>query len=153
MPRTISIVKSWHNLSKTFDVHPHISQSRIIYTLIWLDQSCESCMPPIDMLCKHCFRALARPLSEGPVSRRYKAITSRQTTPSRRSLSSTSSSRATTLPNAATQSAPRQGDPSSSHNPPAATSTSAAQPFSSPMTYSGTSQVKAGVIPLSLIHI
>lgn len=36
--------------------------------------------------------------------------------------------------NTATQAAPRQGPPSSSHTPPAATSTSAAQPFSAPST-------------------
>jgi large subunit ribosomal protein L54 len=36
--------------------------------------------------------------------------------------------------NHATGSAPRQGSPDASHNPPAATSTSAAQPFSTPLT-------------------
>lgn len=54
--------------------------------------------------------------------------------PFRRAITTTSPLRATASPNAA-QAAPRQGNPnSSSHTPSAATSTGAAQPFSTPLT-------------------
>jgi len=43
----------------------------------------------------------------------------------------------------ATQSAGRQGDSTSSHNPPTATSTSAAQPFSEPLTPAASPDLKA----------
>ncbi|KAL1302494.1 hypothetical protein AAFC00_002884 [Neodothiora populina] len=74
------------------------------------------------MICSRCIRASLR-YSKEQISQFP-----------RRNLSSTTRTAATISPNNANQSAPRQGDPASSHNPPAATSTSAAQPFSSSLT-------------------
>ncbi|KAG9665689.1 hypothetical protein KCU81_g5152, partial [Aureobasidium melanogenum] len=71
------------------------------------------------MICNRCLRtAVQRPIA----------------LPFRRAITTTSPLRATASPNAA-QAAPRQGNPnSSSHTPSAATSTGAAQPFSTPLT-------------------
>ncbi|KAG9527210.1 hypothetical protein E4T50_00770 [Aureobasidium sp. EXF-12298] len=71
------------------------------------------------MICNRCLRtAVQRPIA----------------LPFRRAITTTSPLRATASANAA-QAAPRQGNPdSSSHTPSAATSTGAAQPFSTPLT-------------------
>ncbi|THY01445.1 hypothetical protein D6D03_05798 [Aureobasidium pullulans] len=71
------------------------------------------------MICNRCLRtAVQRPVA----------------LPIRRAITTSTPFRATASPNAA-QSAPRQGNPnSSSHTPSAATSTGAAQPFSTPLT-------------------
>lgn len=86
------------------------------------------------MICNRCIRAAVR------YTRETSVFTSPVSQLSRRSLSSTSRAAATPIsPNDATQSAPRQGS-ASSHNPPTATSTSAAQPFSTPLTPSPKNQ-------------
>ncbi|KAF2270621.1 hypothetical protein CC78DRAFT_528376 [Lojkania enalia] len=75
------------------------------------------------MICRSCLRAAAR--SRIPES------SSSQT---RRFVFSTAYLRNASLINTGSAPAPRQGSPDSSHIPPAATSTSAAQPFSEPLT-------------------
>lgn len=86
------------------------------------------------MICNRCVRAALR------YSREPSAIVSHVSQLSRRNLSFTARTAASISPNDATQAAPRQGSPSSSHNPPAATSTSAAQPFSAPLSPSPKNQ-------------
>lgn len=87
----------------------------------------------LEKICRRCLRAAVH-------SERARTTTHNLSLGSRRTISSTTVKSATVSPNHATQSAPRQGSPSSSHNPPAATSTSAAQPFSSPLTPSAKNQ-------------
>lgn len=86
------------------------------------------------MICNRCIRAALRH------SRETSALPGQLSQFSKRSISATTRTAATISPNHATQSAPRQGDSSSSHTPPAATSTSAAQPFSTPLTPSASPQ-------------
>lgn len=86
------------------------------------------------MICNRCVRAALRYRTE--VSRTAERVSR---VPSR-NISTTSPAAATLSPTSVTQSAPRQGPPSSSHNPPAATSTGAAQPFSTPLTPSPANQ-------------
>lgn len=85
------------------------------------------------MICRRCMRAALR-------TERFPTASQSLSIAARRTISSTASQSATVSPDHATQSAPRQGSPSSSHNPPAATSTSAAQPFSSALTPSAKNQ-------------
>jgi len=74
------------------------------------------------MICRNCLRAASK--ARIPTSQPQRFLTT-----------STRFNNATPIsPNVATQTAPRQGDSTSSHTPPAATSTSAAQPFSEPLT-------------------
>lgn len=86
------------------------------------------------MICNRCIRAAVR------YTRDVSGLASQAPQLTRRNLSSTSRTPASVSPNAATQAAPRQGPPSSSHNPSAATSTSAAQPFSTPLSPSPKNQ-------------
>ncbi|KAJ9631664.1 hypothetical protein H2203_000063 [Taxawa tesnikishii (nom. ined.)] len=79
------------------------------------------------MICSRCLRAAMRETA----TRKYPSTTSRL--PQIRTLASVS-------PNNINSAAPRQGSPTSSHNPPAATSTSAAQPFSAPLSPSAANQ-------------
>ncbi|EAT88394.1 hypothetical protein HBH56_166900 [Parastagonospora nodorum] len=82
------------------------------------------------MICRNCLRAASK---ARPQQTRFL----------------TTSSRLNATPISAAQSAPaRQGSPSSSHNPPAATSTSAAQPFSEPLTPKATAPEKKKSTPL-----
>ena len=78
------------------------------------------------------------------ICRRCLRLAQRANTPSfqaTRTLTTTSSTKATVSTNTATQSAPRQGESSSSHNPPAATSVpGVVQPFSSPLSSSASNQ-------------
>lgn len=84
------------------------------------------------MICRSCLRAAskAQSLPFQPYSQRLFTTSSRlhNATP----ISA----------NVATQTAPRQGDSSSPHNPPAATSTSAAQPFSEKLTPAASGSLK-----------
>ncbi|KAG8626398.1 hypothetical protein KVT40_005343 [Elsinoe batatas] len=71
------------------------------------------------MLCQRCIRAVSRSSIVTQI----------------RSISRTAYLASTPIsPNAATQASPRPAPPGTSHQPPAATSTSAAQPFSAPLT-------------------
>jgi large subunit ribosomal protein L54 len=86
------------------------------------------------MICRNCLRVAARTrisCSPKQQSQRFLATSSQL-------LNATPIS-----PNVATQTAPRQGDSTSSHNPPAATSTSAAQPFSEPLTPAASGSLKS----------
>jgi large subunit ribosomal protein L54 len=85
------------------------------------------------MICRKCLRAASKvrlPSSLIPQPQRF-------LTTSARLYNATPIS-----PNVATQTAPRQGDSTSSHTPPAATSTSAAQPFSEPFTPAASGSLK-----------
>jgi hypothetical protein len=95
--------------------------------------SIEPPQPPI-MICRSCLRAASRP----------RVPSASQIRP-QRFLSTTSPLQNATPISAttATQSAGRQGDSSSSHTPPTATSTSAAQPFSEPLTPAASPALKA----------
>ncbi|KAH7408365.1 mitochondrial ribosomal protein L37-domain-containing protein [Phaeosphaeria sp. MPI-PUGE-AT-0046c] len=73
------------------------------------------------MICRSCLRAASK-ASPSITSQRFLTTSSRLANATPIST------------NVATQTSPRQGDSTSSHNPPAATSTSAAQPFSEKLT-------------------
>jgi large subunit ribosomal protein L54 len=85
------------------------------------------------MICRNCLRAASKvriSSSSIPQPQRFLTTSSRL-------------NNATPIsPNVATQTAPRQGDSTSSHTPPAATSTSAAQPFSEPLTPAASGSLK-----------
>lgn len=81
------------------------------------------------MICQRCLFRAARP-SKPPAAPPFRAFNTSH--PRYQAAISAQSN----------TSAPRQGSPSSSQNPPAATSTSAAQPFSTPLTPSPTNQEK-----------
>ncbi|EMD94433.1 hypothetical protein COCC4DRAFT_148534 [Bipolaris maydis ATCC 48331] len=87
------------------------------------------------MICRSCLRATSRSAHQiAPVSlRRPRFFTTASTLHNATPISSST----------ATQSKPRQGESSSSHAPPTATSTSAAQPFSEPLTPAPGPDVKA----------
>lgn len=94
------------------------------------------------MICNQCMHAAALRTSTRQI---------RTTTPSLRTQSrwvSSSSPRPATI-SSATQAAPRQGSPQSTHNPPAATSTGAAQPFSTPRSSSPKKQTPTGPVKSS----
>ncbi|KAF2830968.1 hypothetical protein CC86DRAFT_366468 [Ophiobolus disseminans] len=82
------------------------------------------------MICRNCLRAASK--ARINISRPQRFLTT-----SSRLNNATPISH-----NAATQTAPRQGDSSSSHTPPAATSTSAAQPFSEALTHTPSGSLK-----------
>jgi large subunit ribosomal protein L54 len=86
------------------------------------------------MICRSCLRAASR----------FRVPSVAQIRP-QRFLSTTSPLQNATPISAttATQSAGRQGDSTSSHTPPTATSTSAAQPFSEPLTPAASPNLKA----------
>jgi len=86
------------------------------------------------MICRTCLRSASRAQitsSTRPQPMRFLTTT----TPLRNATPISAST--------ATQSAGRQGDSTSSHNPPTATSTSAAQPFSEPLTPAASPDLKA----------
>ncbi|USP77099.1 hypothetical protein yc1106_04373 [Curvularia clavata] len=89
------------------------------------------------MICRSCLRAASRSAQQIP------SFSLRSQSP--RFLTTTSPlHNATPISSStATQSAARQGDSSSSHTPPTATSTSAAQPFSEPLTPAASPDLKA----------
>ncbi|EFQ86859.1 hypothetical protein CFE70_001083 [Pyrenophora teres f. teres 0-1] len=91
------------------------------------------------MICRSCIRAASRAQTktfrQQQQQQQYPRFLS--TTPPLRNAAATPISSAT-----ATQTAPRQGDASSSHTPPTATSTSAAQPFSEPLTPAASPDLK-----------
>ncbi|CAO2656901.1 Nn.00g057040.m01.CDS01 [Neocucurbitaria sp. VM-36] len=86
------------------------------------------------MICRNCLRAASRT--------RVPSSTIRQ---SQRFLTTSSAfqNAAPVSATTATQTAPRQGNSTSSHTPPTATSTSAAQPFSEPLTPAASPDLKA----------
>ncbi|KAF2875021.1 mitochondrial ribosomal protein L37-domain-containing protein [Massariosphaeria phaeospora] len=88
------------------------------------------------MICRSCIRAASRPHLRSSASPRPL-----QPTPTRLLTTTTTLHNATPISaNTATQTVSRQGVPGSSNPPPAATSTSAAQPFSAPLTPSAKKQ-------------
>ncbi|KAF2238026.1 hypothetical protein EV356DRAFT_508619, partial [Viridothelium virens] len=84
------------------------------------------------MICTRCLARAARLQNNAIHATPNPPIRSRKV-PRRNFISSSTYSSKSISPNAATTTAPRQGTPSS-RTPPAATSTSAAQPFSTPLT-------------------
>ncbi|KAF1832956.1 hypothetical protein BDW02DRAFT_404048 [Decorospora gaudefroyi] len=89
------------------------------------------------MICRACLRAAIRPRPRNPSS---------PTTAHHRRLLTTTSPHQNATPislNTATQTASRQGSSTAPHTPPSATSTSAAQPFSEPLTPAPSPSVKA----------
>jgi large subunit ribosomal protein L54 len=80
------------------------------------------------MICRNCLRAASR--------------TRISITQSQRFLTTSSRLNNATPISSASQPAPRQGSSTSSHTPPAATSTSAAQPFSEPLTPAPSADLK-----------
>ncbi|KAF1840577.1 uncharacterized protein K460DRAFT_381344 [Cucurbitaria berberidis CBS 394.84] len=86
------------------------------------------------MICRNCLRAASRTQISSPSLRQSQRFLT--TSPAFRNATPIS---ATT----ATQTAPRQGDSTSSHTPPTATSTSAAQPLSEPLTPAASPDLKA----------
>ncbi|KAF1942634.1 hypothetical protein EJ02DRAFT_402218 [Clathrospora elynae] len=87
------------------------------------------------MICRNCLRVASRTrIINAPInSRSQRCLT---TTPSFQNATPISA-------NTATQAAGRQGDSTSSHTPPTARSTSAAQPFSEPLTPAASPDLKA----------
>jgi large subunit ribosomal protein L54 len=81
------------------------------------------------MICRNCLRAFSRARIPSPQSQRFLTTTSRLTN-------------ATPI-SSASQPVPRQNASTSSHAPPAATSTSAAQPLSAPLTPAPSGDLKA----------
>lgn len=82
------------------------------------------CIPTqLAMICRTCLRAASRA-----------RIPASSSNPYTRAFASAPTLRNATPVSASSAAAPRQGSVSSSHTPPAATSTSAAQPFSEPIT-------------------
>lgn len=94
------------------------------------------------MICNRCIRAALRYRHEGAGAGAGAGTASRVVAQAtRRNMSSTFQPAASLSSIQASQpAAPRQGSATSSHNPPAATSTSAAQPFSTPLSSSPKSQ-------------
>ncbi len=90
------------------------------------------------MICRSCLRSASRAQIPTSTSTRRQPTRFLTTTTPLRAASATPISATT-----ATQSAARQGDSSSSHTPPTATSTSAAQPFSEPLTPAASPDLKA----------
>lgn len=87
------------------------------------------------MICRSCLRTASR--AKNPLDQ----FSSLRTTAPRFFSTTTTRYNATPI-SGSSPTAPRQGSSTSSHNPPAATSTSAAQPFSAPLTPAPSPQTK-----------